>query len=91
MDAGIIINPGCSLNCFFCGNKGKPPNKKELKKQEVQIYKNLIHHRKNGLTRLVISGVDPIEYTKIVELIRYTKKIGCQLALDLPPVNRLVA
>lgn len=72
---GVIIEPGCSLSCIFCGGHSKP-TPFNLKKQEVNIYKNLQDFKRVGIKRIAISGSDPIEYDKIIELIRYCKQEG---------------
>ena len=73
--SGIIIDPGCSNNCVFCGHINKKPDQ-EIRKQEIGIAKDLINYRKQGYSKIEISGGDPIEYDKIVSLVRYIKKIG---------------
>ena len=72
---GIVIRPGCGNNCVFCKKWGQP-NKKAIKLQEIDILKNIIYFRKNGYTKIEISGNDPVEYSKIHSLIKYLKKIG---------------
>lgn len=73
--AGIIISPGCSLKCVFCGGHKKPP-KTLLEEEEIRVYLNLNFFKKRGIKKIAISGSDPIEYEKIVDLIRYIKKSG---------------
>lgn len=75
MRAGIILNPGCSNRCIFCGSN---PKKSEIaiKKQEIGIYKDILTYRKKGYTKIEISGGDPIEYAKLPSLVRYLRKIG---------------
>lgn len=73
--SGIIISPGCSLKCVFCGGHRKPP-KNILEEEEIRAYLNLKFFKKRGDKKIAISGSDPIEYEKIVELISYIKKSG---------------
>jgi MoaA/NifB/PqqE/SkfB family radical SAM enzyme len=73
---GIIISPSCDLNCFFCKGHLLRAGEREIKKQEIDVYKNLQDHKRNGIKMIEISGSDPIEYQKIIELIRYIKKEG---------------
>jgi MoaA/NifB/PqqE/SkfB family radical SAM enzyme len=74
---GIILNPSCELSCFFCGgNKKESLSKKQLKEQEIRVYKNLKDYKKIGIESIEISGSDPIEYRKITELIKYIKSEG---------------
>ena len=73
--SGVIINPGCSLNCVFCGGHSRAPEI-QLKKQEIGVYQNLQDFKARGVKGLSISGSDPIEYEKITELIKYIKDEG---------------
>ncbi len=76
---GIILNPGCSLSCVFCGGKKKVDDK-TIREQEINAYKNLRDFKRDGTEKIAISGSDPIEYEKITELIRYIKEEGFKLA-----------
>lgn len=74
---GILIGPGCSNRCAFCiSGSGQKPSEENLRKQEIGIAKDLLGYRKKGYTHLEISGSDPIEYSKIVPLLKYTREIG---------------
>jgi len=73
--SGVIITPGCSLKCVFCGGHSKTPEI-QLKKQEINVYRNLQDFKAAGIKELSISGSDPIEYEGIVELIKYIKNEG---------------
>jgi MoaA/NifB/PqqE/SkfB family radical SAM enzyme len=75
-DGGIIISPGCELNCLFCSGHRIRPNIQELKKQEVAVFKNLQDFKLAGIKKIVISGSDPIEYGHIGELMEYIKNQG---------------
>jgi len=72
---GIILNPFCSLRCFFCGSK-KKSDANEIKEQEIAVYKNLQYLKNQGIKSIEISGCDPLEYEKISELISYIKEEG---------------
>lgn len=72
---GVIINPSCENYCVFC-RKVPKAGQAELRRQEVNILKCLLEFRQKGLTRLEISGADPIEYGKIEGLIKYAKNSG---------------
>jgi MoaA/NifB/PqqE/SkfB family radical SAM enzyme len=71
----IILSPSCENNCLFCGG-AKKVSKSELKKQEVKVLKNIIGFRKQGHTKIEISGTDPIEYKNLIKLVKYLIKIG---------------
>jgi len=74
---GIFIGPHCSNRCAFCiSGVGGVQKKSELKKQERTIWKDLISYKKKGYTDIEISGSDPLEYDKIIPLLRYIKKLG---------------
>jgi MoaA/NifB/PqqE/SkfB family radical SAM enzyme len=73
--AGIIISPCCSLACVFCGGHNKS-SEQEIKKQELNVYKNIQDFKQKGFERIAISGSDPIEYEEIIELIKYIKTQG---------------
>ncbi len=70
---GIIINPYCDFNCLFCNGIEKA-SEKNLREQEVRIYKNLQDFKKEGIKAISISGADPIEYKHLSSLIIYIKK-----------------
>lgn len=72
---GVIIMPGCSLGCLFCSPDSRP-SPQELRRQEINVYKNLLEFKQRGVGHLEISGSDPIEYDKILPLIRYIKAMG---------------
>lgn len=71
---GIILNPYCNNNCIFCGIQQRK-SELEIKEQEIKVLKNLVAFRKQGITSIEISGSDPIEYDKIISLIKYIKKM----------------
>jgi len=73
----ISVGAKCSNKCVFCKKTYDPPtSEKELKRQEIQIYKNLIVYREKGYKSISITGSDPLEYEKLIPLIRYIKRIG---------------
>ena len=72
---GLIIAPGCENECIFCG-KVRKREKDELREQEINILKNIKEFKQKGIKRIEISGNDPIEYDKIIPLIKYLKKKG---------------
>jgi len=74
---GILLGPGCSNRCPFCiSGNGEKQTKEQLKKQEVGIWKDLLSYKKKGYKDIEISGSDPLEYDKIVPLVKYIKKCG---------------
>ncbi len=48
----------------------------EIKQQEQKIHENLLDFRRKGAARISISGSDPIEYKKIIPLIKRIKEQG---------------
>lgn len=76
--AGVEISPFCSNRCVFCNPKGisTKASNIEIKKQEVNMLKSLLEHKKRGYRSIEISGHDPLEYPFIAPLIKYAKKIG---------------
>ncbi len=72
---GIILNPYCSIHCLFCGSKRRVTGD-ELREQEILVLKNLEFFKSEGIEEIEISGSDPLEYEKIVELIEYIKEEG---------------
>ena len=73
----VIINPGCSNKCVFCFNNPEDRRSgEELRKQELKIAKDLIEYIKDCCANLTISGNDPLEYTKLIPMVRHMKKIG---------------
>lgn len=73
---GVILSPYCSNFCIFCNPLRAKISDLELRQQEITIAKNLIDFKKKGFKKIEISGSDPIEYDKIIQLIKYIKKIG---------------
>ena len=72
---GIILNPYCSNYCVFCRRVPRL-SLAELKQQEINIYKNLVDLKKRGISKIEISGADPVEYPKLNSLVKYIKEIG---------------
>jgi len=71
----VILKPGCSNYCVFCRMIPRV-DPRELKKQELNVAKNLVDLKMQGVNNIDISGNDPIEYDKIVPLIKYIKELG---------------
>jgi len=72
---GVIVSPGCISSCYFCNPAKRTPDN-ELKEQEIDVYKNLLDFKKQGIRKIEISGSDPIEYDRIIQLMNYIKKMG---------------
>jgi MoaA/NifB/PqqE/SkfB family radical SAM enzyme len=84
-NGGLILSPGCSNDCFFCGLEKKQKkvkiylkNKTELtddyfSEEKKNVLKNILEFKKRGINCVEISGCDPIEYDDIVSLIKYLK------------------
>lgn len=71
---GILLGPGCKNHCEFCvGGKASPQHMRE---KELGIARDILSYMKKGYDSIEISGGDPIEYDKIVGLVRYLKKCG---------------
>jgi len=71
----VILNPGCSNRCVFCSPQVRREDS-EIRSQEIGVLKNLLQFKKIGINAIEISGSDPIEYDKIIPLIKYIKKLG---------------
>ncbi|MHA2011670.1 MAG: radical SAM protein [Candidatus Helarchaeota archaeon] len=72
----IILNPSCSNNCVFCTAGGHKAKESDIRKQEINVAKNLIDFKKKQIKKIEISGSDPIEYKKLIPLVVYIKKLG---------------
>ncbi|UZE93283.1 MAG: radical SAM protein [Candidatus Nealsonbacteria bacterium] len=72
---GIILNPGCSNSCVFCGGHFKK-SESEIKHQLIDCYRNLVDFKEQGIKKIIISGSDPLEYEEIIQVIEYIKKSG---------------
>ncbi|MFW6283513.1 MAG: radical SAM protein, partial [Minisyncoccales bacterium] len=68
----IVLRPYCSLNCLFCEGCSRA-TKKEIEKQEKEVYKQLQKLKEKEIEKVTIAGTDPIEYEYIIELIEYIK------------------
>jgi len=76
---GIILNAGCTNLCIFCGISGRKRgilSPIPMKEQLIMAYKNLIDLKERGIKKVIISGGDPLEYDKIIDLINYIKENG---------------
>jgi len=76
---GIILNPGCTNLCIFCGASNRKRgvlSPVPMKEQLMMAHKNLIGLRERGIKKVIISGGDPLEYDKIIDLINYIKENG---------------
>jgi MoaA/NifB/PqqE/SkfB family radical SAM enzyme len=73
----VVISPGCSNKCVFCLNTYSDPySPSELKEQEIKISRDLLDYQKRGYTDLNITGNDPLEYGKLVPMVRYFRSLG---------------
>ena len=73
----LIPMTGCSNDCIFCiKGKNYRVSNESIKKQEGEILKNIIKFKKEGITEIIISGSDSIEYPKIIQLVKYLKRQG---------------
>ncbi|MFQ5620277.1 MAG: radical SAM protein [Candidatus Nanoarchaeia archaeon] len=72
---GVILEPECSNLCLFCGKFPKVDSK-ELERQELNVKKNLEEFKGRGIENVEISGGDPIEYPKIIDLMNDIKAMG---------------
>lgn len=72
---GIIIDPGCSNHCIFCRGRSLA-NVHSIKTQEHKIEESIKYFVKKKINHIEISGGDPIEYEKIVQLINLLRKKG---------------
>lgn len=74
--ACIIFSTYCSNRCVFCGGIDQKVSKAEMRRQEINAYKNIRDFKIQGYKSIEISGSDPLEYDKIGNLIRYLKGEG---------------
>ncbi len=73
----LIINlRSCSNRCVFCSDANEAPTPDKLKRIETGLKKDIAVLRKGGVAEVEISGQDPIEYPKIVPLVRSLKRAG---------------
>lgn len=75
---GIIINPSCENHCVFC-RRVPTATAKEIKQQELNIFKSLVDFKNKNIRKIEISGADPIEYSKLISLVKYIKRSGFRL------------
>lgn len=72
---GIGVSPSCKNRCVFCGLT-PPLSGTALREMELRVAKNIRDFREQGLTKIEITGCDPIEYEPIIPLIRYLRAVG---------------
>lgn len=74
---GIVIGAGCVNRCSFCDfPENYRPSEADMKREELRILKDIISFAKKGYSDLDISGSDPIEYSRIIPLVRYIRQMG---------------
>lgn len=69
----------CNLDCLHCYSSSSPKKKDEVKIEFIN--KLLMNLQKNGYEILSISGGEPLVYSKIDELINFSKEIGLKVNL----------
>jgi len=77
----IILRPSCLNHCVFCGLVRTTPE--ELRREELAVAQNLAEFKRRRINKVEISGNDPIEYEKLVSLVKYMRRqgiIGIQLS-----------
>ncbi|MCD6226803.1 MAG: hypothetical protein J7J93_03360 [Candidatus Aenigmarchaeota archaeon] len=47
----IILNPSCSNNCVFCTAGGHKAKESDIRKQEINVAKNLIDFKKKQIKK----------------------------------------
>lgn len=77
----IHLDPGCSLSCIFCPGKEKQKNE-IIKNIEINLYQAIRRCQKEKIKNIFITGMDPLEYEHIVELISFVKKNFDFVSLD---------
>ncbi len=70
----VILRPSCLNYCLFCGRVSTTAE--ALRREEKDVAANLAEFKRRGVKRIEISGNDPIEYDKLVPLVKYMKKTG---------------
>lgn len=74
----VTLLTGCGNNCIFCANNNHNTlfTDADIRKNELKIYKTLLYFKKIKVNEIYISGNDPIEYKRIIPLIKYIKELG---------------
>lgn len=73
----IILMTGCSNDCIFCLlGKDHIETEESIKKQEFKAWNNLLKYKKEGIKDIEVSGSDPLEYKKIIPMLKCIKKMG---------------
>jgi len=76
----ILISPGCTNNCIFCqqtySRSDTEGRARIVKEQEIQIVKGLKEAKAIGKKGISITGSDPLEYPKLVPMVRYIHSLG---------------
>lgn len=74
----VVLRPYCSNNCIFCrplGENSLMPEA-ELRKMEEDLYEAIEEFCKKGYTYIEVSGGDPLEYSKIAQLVKVLREKG---------------
>jgi len=75
---GILIlnlhNIGCKNRCIFCGKHSRYANKREADIIASQELEKLKFIKKLNIGSIIISGNDPIEYSRFVNFLKKIKK-----------------
>lgn len=70
----IFISGTCEHGCIFC--EGSQINERDIENMEREAINNLNYHAETGTEVIEISGNDPGEYAKIVDLVKTIKDMG---------------
>ncbi|MBN2881539.1 radical SAM protein [Candidatus Woesearchaeota archaeon] len=85
---GILrINLDCSNNCIFCQIK-KKHEIMDIKDNEISLLKEIRYYHNKGTVSVDVTGHSPLEYPKIIGLLKYVKSKFKKATL-LDPGNKL--
>lgn len=74
---GVIISVYCDNICVFCQDENYTFNAEQIRKNILEMYKNLLNHYETSDVRnLTISGADPLNYIGLPEFVSLAKQLG---------------
>lgn len=77
----LLLDTYCSNKCLFCDGR-EQASASEVKKQEIIVLKNIFEFKKKNKKIIEISGGDPVDYNKIIGLIKYLKGLDFKVQLS---------
>lgn len=77
----ILVTSRCNLNCFFCHREGSPSSGEELLPEDISFI--VSEARALGITRIRLTGGEPLLRNDIVEIVRQISKTSNDIEISM--------